>query len=111
LTVTIISKNSITAVNAISREIGSKLLRCEGGLTCMMRDRRRETEEDMGDAEKDQKRTSRRLADELDEIALHCSRLPVQDPRTPAEILGFDEREVEPTQPSEGSENGLNRGS
>lgn len=30
-------------------------------------------------------------ADELDEIALHCSRLPVLDPRTPDEILGYDE--------------------
>jgi antitoxin VapB len=32
-----------------------------------------------------------RLADELDEIALHCARLPVQDSRTPDEILGYDE--------------------
>ncbi len=37
-------------------------------------------------------RGRRRLADELDEIALHCARLPVQDPRTPEEILGYDER-------------------
>jgi len=37
-------------------------------------------------------RTNRRLADELDEIAQHCSRLPVQDSRTPEEILGYDER-------------------
>lgn len=36
-------------------------------------------------------RTRRRLADELDEIALHCARLPVLDPRTPEEILGYDE--------------------
>lgn len=36
-------------------------------------------------------RTRRRLADELDEIALHCSRLPVLDPRTPEEILGYDD--------------------
>jgi len=27
------------------------------------------------------------LADELDKIALHCSRLPVLDARAPAEIL------------------------
>jgi hypothetical protein len=32
----------------------------------------------------------RRLADELDEIALHCSRLPVLDSRTPSEILGYE---------------------
>lgn len=37
-------------------------------------------------------RTRRRLADELDEIALHCSRLPVLDARTPDEILGYDEQ-------------------
>ncbi len=36
-------------------------------------------------------RTRRRLADELDEIALHCAQLPVLDPRTPDEILGYDE--------------------
>ena len=39
-------------------------------------------------------RTERRLADELDEIALHCSRLPVLDPRSEEEILGYDERGV-----------------
>lgn len=37
-------------------------------------------------------RTSRRLADDLDAIALHCSRLPVQDSRSADEILGYDER-------------------
>jgi antitoxin VapB len=36
-------------------------------------------------------RAQRRLADELDEIALHCARLPVLDSRTPDEILGYDE--------------------
>lgn len=36
-------------------------------------------------------RSQRRLADELDEIALRCSQLPVLDPRTPDEILGYDE--------------------
>ncbi|MBI5018635.1 MAG: type II toxin-antitoxin system VapB family antitoxin [Deltaproteobacteria bacterium] len=35
-------------------------------------------------------RSHRRLADELDEIALHCSRLPVQDDRSPDEILAYD---------------------
>ena len=34
----------------------------------------------------------RRLADELDEIAKRCGALPVHDPRTPDEILGYDER-------------------
>jgi antitoxin VapB len=36
-------------------------------------------------------RVSRRLADELDEIALHCAGLPVRDRRTADEILGYDE--------------------
>jgi antitoxin VapB len=37
-------------------------------------------------------RSGRRLADELDEIAQDCARLPVRDPRTPDEILGYDEQ-------------------
>jgi len=36
-------------------------------------------------------RSRRRLADELDEIARHCSQLPVLDSRAPDEILGYDE--------------------
>ena len=36
-------------------------------------------------------RHRRSLADELDEIALHCARLPVHDPRPAEEILGYDE--------------------
>jgi antitoxin VapB len=39
-------------------------------------------------------KAGRRLADELDEIATHCSRLPVRDPRTSDEILGYDEHGV-----------------
>jgi antitoxin VapB len=36
-------------------------------------------------------RTKRRLADDLDEIALHCSTLPVHDTRSDDEIIGYDE--------------------
>jgi antitoxin VapB len=36
-------------------------------------------------------RSRRRLADELDEIALHCARLPILDARAPDEIIGYDE--------------------
>ena len=36
-------------------------------------------------------RSRRRLADELDEIALHCAKLPARDKRTADEILGYDE--------------------
>ena len=36
-------------------------------------------------------RSGRRLSDELDDIALHCARLPVRDARTADEILGYDE--------------------
>lgn len=41
-----------------------------------------------------QQRSGRRLADELDEIARHCSRLPVRDARAPDAILGYDEQGV-----------------
>ena len=36
-------------------------------------------------------RTKRRLADDLDEIALHCSTLPLRDARNADEIIGYDE--------------------
>ena len=36
-------------------------------------------------------RAKRRLADELDEIAAHCSALPVLDRRSAEEIVGYDE--------------------
>lgn len=36
-------------------------------------------------------RSRRRLADELDDIARHCARLPVRDPRPADQILGYDE--------------------
>ncbi len=36
-------------------------------------------------------RVGRPLADELDEIALHCSGLPERDTRLHDEILGYDE--------------------
>jgi antitoxin VapB len=35
-------------------------------------------------------RARRRMADELDDIGLHCSRLPVRDARTADEIIGYD---------------------
>lgn len=34
--------------------------------------------------------TKRRLADQLDEIALHCAALPVRDTRSADEIIGYD---------------------
>ncbi len=36
-------------------------------------------------------RTRRCLADDLDEIALHCASLPLQDRRSAEEIIGYDE--------------------
>jgi antitoxin VapB len=39
-------------------------------------------------------RSKRRLADELDEIAVHCAALPVRDPRSADEILGYDENGI-----------------
>ena len=40
------------------------------------------------------RRTGRGLADELDEIALHCASLPVLDERAVEDILGYDERSL-----------------
>jgi antitoxin VapB len=37
-------------------------------------------------------RSRKRLADELDEIALHCASLPVLDRRSDEEIMGYDEK-------------------
>ena len=38
------------------------------------------------------RRSGRNLADELDEIAMHCASLPVLDDRGADDILGYDER-------------------
>lgn len=35
-------------------------------------------------------RAGRNLADELEEIAIHCASLPTLDPRRADEILGYD---------------------
>jgi len=35
-------------------------------------------------------RVGRKLADELDAIAVHCAGLPVLDPRSADDILGYD---------------------
>jgi antitoxin VapB len=37
-------------------------------------------------------RGGRRLADELNEIAVHCAALPVRDAREADDILGYDDR-------------------
>lgn len=37
-------------------------------------------------------RSGRRLAEELDEIAVHCASLPILDARDADEILGYDEQ-------------------
>jgi antitoxin VapB len=36
-------------------------------------------------------RSKRWLADDLDEIALHCSTLPLQDRRSADDIMGYEE--------------------
>lgn len=38
------------------------------------------------------RRSRKRLADELDEIARHCASLPAQDKRSDDEIMGYDEK-------------------
>lgn len=40
------------------------------------------------------RRTRKRLADELDEIAKHCASLPVVDKRSDGEILGYDDKGI-----------------
>jgi antitoxin VapB len=37
-------------------------------------------------------RMNRSLADDLDEIALHCASLPLLDPRGADDIIGYDEQ-------------------
>lgn len=39
-------------------------------------------------------RSSNRLADELDAIGRHCASLPVLDPRSADDIIGYDQRGV-----------------
>lgn len=39
----------------------------------------------------ERERVGRSLADELDEVALACSALPVLDAREPDELLGYDD--------------------
>lgn len=39
-------------------------------------------------------KSRRRLADELDEIGLHCASLPRKDQRSDDEILGYDDTGV-----------------
>ena len=42
--------------------------------------------------EKEQRlRSRRRVAEELDEIAIHCASLPILDERSAEDILGYDE--------------------
>lgn len=38
------------------------------------------------------RRSGRRLADELDELALHCASLPVLDDRDADAIVGYDDQ-------------------
>jgi antitoxin VapB len=59
-----------TKTEAVARALRERLARVRGG------------------------RRSRRLADELDAIALHCASLPVLDHRTPEEIIGYDENGI-----------------
>ncbi len=43
-------------------------------------------------AQVEKTRSSIRLADELDHIALHCANLPRRDRRSAEQIIGYDER-------------------
>ena len=39
----------------------------------------------------EQAKSANRVADQLDQIALHCANLPRQDNRTSEEIIGYDD--------------------
>ena len=72
--------------NSEAEELAARLARLTGetkteAVTRALRDRLRRVQ---------QEHRKRRLADELDEIALRCAALPVRDTRTTDEILGYD---------------------
>ena len=52
-----------------------------GAVTKALRDRLARLQRERG---------GRRLADDLDDIALHCAGLPTRDERTAEEIIGYD---------------------
>ena len=73
--------------NAEAERLAAELARSTGetkteAVTKALRDRLARVRRD---------RAERRLADELQEIAIHCSSLPVRDARTADEILGYDD--------------------
>ena len=73
--------------NTEAERLASRLARLTGetkteAVTRALRDR-------LAQVEQTQRR--RRLADELDEIAMRCAALPDRDTRTPEQILGYDE--------------------
>ncbi len=72
--------------NPETERLAAELARCTGetkteAVTKALRDRL---------ARVRRERSKRPLADELEEIAKHCSALPVLDTRTADEILGYD---------------------
>jgi antitoxin VapB len=42
----------------------------------------------------EKRRRGRSLADQLDEIARRCAAMPILDPRSPEDIIGYDEHGV-----------------
>ncbi len=73
--------------NAETEQLAEALARLTGetkthAVTVALRDRLNRLRRD---------RSGRSLAQELEEIADHCSSLPVLDSRDPDEILGYDE--------------------
>ena len=73
--------------NAEAEQLAEALARLTGetktrAVTVALRDRLNRLQRD---------RSGRSLAQELEEIAVHCSSLPVLDSRDSDEILGYDE--------------------
>lgn len=78
--------------NPETEKLASELARVTGetkteAVTRALRDR-------LNRLRRERRKKGRRLADELDDIALHCAALPVYDARPADEILRYDENGI-----------------
>jgi antitoxin VapB len=74
--------------NKITEELAAKLAKLTGeskteAVTQALRERLERTR---------RSRAKRRLVDEIEEIALHCSTLPLRDSRSAEDIIGYDDQ-------------------
>jgi antitoxin VapB len=74
--------------NKITEELAAELAKLTGetkteAVTQALRERLERTR---------RSRAKRRLVDEIEEIALHCSALPLRDKRSAEDIIGYDDQ-------------------